>query len=83
MAKEVALPDFSQLMSYIYSKVQVRVNSNNKVTVGNKILPFNVATFVEVKIIFFEKLFHFIKYLKNVIISLDNILSSTLPCTKR
>ncbi|OXU22910.1 hypothetical protein TSAR_016170 [Trichomalopsis sarcophagae] len=48
LAKEVALPDFPQLMSYIHSKVQVRVNSNNKVTVGNKILPFNTATFVEI-----------------------------------
>ncbi|XP_058794814.1 proteasome adapter and scaffold protein ECM29 isoform X2 [Phymastichus coffea] len=47
-AKDIALPNFPELMSYIYSKVQARLNSNNKITVGNKVLPFNTATFVEI-----------------------------------
>lgn len=48
-AKDVVLPPFTELMSHIHSKVQARLNSNNKVTVGNKVLPFNTATFIEVK----------------------------------
>ncbi|XP_014217029.1 proteasome-associated protein ECM29 homolog [Copidosoma floridanum] len=47
-AKEVVLPDFPQLMSYIYSQVQTRLTGNLKITVGNKVLPFNIVTFAEV-----------------------------------
>lgn len=49
--KEVSLPEFPEIMAYIHSKVQARVNSNIKVTVGNKVLPFNTATFGEVTFI--------------------------------
>lgn len=51
-AKEVSVPDFPDIMAYIHSKVQSRVNSNSKVTVGNKVLPFNTVTFGEVKYIY-------------------------------
>ena len=47
--KQNLVPDFSQLLSHIHSKVQARIASNSKVTVGNKVLPFNTATFVEVR----------------------------------
>ena len=57
ISKEDSLPDFIQLMSHIHSKIKSRVTSNNKVTVGNKVLPFNINTFVEVKKFYLIKIF--------------------------
>uniref|UniRef100_A0ABD2WFD9 TOG domain-containing protein n=1 Tax=Trichogramma kaykai TaxID=54128 RepID=A0ABD2WFD9_9HYME len=46
-SKDVPLPDFTKLITEINSKAQLRVNGHNKVTIGNKVLPFNVAVFSE------------------------------------
>ncbi|KAJ8667078.1 hypothetical protein QAD02_008740 [Eretmocerus hayati] len=46
--KGVSLPDFPELLSCIYSKIQPRMASNHRVTIGNKILPFDVTTFGEI-----------------------------------
>jgi proteasome component ECM29 len=48
LTKDIALPDFSQFMSYIHSKVEGRIHSNHKVINGNTVLPFNTAAFAEV-----------------------------------
>ncbi|XP_011494527.1 PREDICTED: proteasome-associated protein ECM29 homolog [Ceratosolen solmsi marchali] len=48
VTKYNSVPDFLQLISYIHSKAERRISSNNKVTIGNKVLPFNTATCVEI-----------------------------------
>ncbi|XP_015601340.2 proteasome adapter and scaffold protein ECM29 [Cephus cinctus] len=49
-AKEIFLPDFPKLVSYIHSKLQARMNSSGtgKVNVGSKTLPYNIAAFTEI-----------------------------------
>ena len=48
--KQNVVPDFSCLMSYIFTKVKARNDPNQKVSVGNKNLPFNILTFAEVNL---------------------------------
>lgn len=48
--KQTVLPDFSDLVAYIHSKMQIRMSmpSGGKINIGSKTLPFNIATFSEV-----------------------------------
>ncbi|KAI4501123.1 hypothetical protein M0802_003926 [Mischocyttarus mexicanus] len=48
--KQIILPDFSDLVAYIHSKMQIRMSMPNagKINIGSKTLPFNIATFSEI-----------------------------------
>lgn len=48
--KQIVLPDFSDLVAYIHSKMQIRMSMPNggKINIGSKTLPFNIATFSEI-----------------------------------
>ncbi|XP_074097479.1 proteasome adapter and scaffold protein ECM29 [Cotesia typhae] len=47
-AKEYQLPNFPEMILYVNQNTQTRINSNNKFSIGNHVLPYNITTFNEI-----------------------------------